>query len=134
MPSSQERMLLQELLRDECVREEIAHQPSHGTAEARSPRQVNSGFESEQQADERVKAGVRSPCNGTCVLSPHDGLCLGCLRTKSEITGWTVAGDDERARIVERCGERQRLWQDDQTTGNSSDAGSSNEVSGGEGR
>ena len=126
MPSSQERMLLQELLRDECVREEIAHQPSDGTAEARSPRQVNSGFASEQQADERVKAGVRSPCNGTCVLSPHDGLCFGCLRTRAEITVWTVASDDERARIVERCGERQRLWQDDQTTGNSSDAGSSN--------
>ena len=131
MPSSQERMLPQELSRGEGVREEIAHQPGDVTAEARSPKQVTSGFESEQQVDERVKVGVRSPCNGTCVLSPHDELCLGCLRTKAEITFWTVAGDDERARIVERCEERQRLGQGYQTTGNSSNAGSSNQVSGG---
>ena len=87
------------------------------------PLQSPTQFAPEQQFDEpvRVRAGagqsVRSPCNGTCVLSPHDDTCFGCLRTKTEIADWMGASDEERARIVQRCGERRGAGQIDQNTG-----------------
>lgn len=39
------------------------------------------------------------------------------MRTKAEITDWMGASEEERARIVQRCGERRGTSQGDQKTG-----------------
>jgi len=80
-----------------------------------SPR-FASGPEIAKPRTARVTASqsVRSPCNGTCVLSPRDDTCFGCSRTKAEIADWMFASDEERARIVQRCGERKISRQGDQ--------------------
>jgi predicted Fe-S protein YdhL (DUF1289 family) len=99
------------------------HEPIDRKDASLPPLQSTPRLASNQRLDEtaerRVGAGqaVRSPCNGTCVLSPHDETCLGCLRTKAEITDWMGASEEERARIVQRCGERRGTSQGDQKTG-----------------
>ncbi len=41
-----------------------------------------------------------SPCVRLCGLDSESGLCRGCLRTLSEITGWGKATNDERLLIL----------------------------------
>ncbi|MAI73826.1 MAG: hypothetical protein CMM01_23405 [Rhodopirellula sp.] len=75
----------------------------------RSPVQFRSDQQADQPSEDPVgtQQSVSSPCNGTCVLSAHDGVCLGCFRTKAEIANWMSASDEERGNIVKRCGDRQ---------------------------
>lgn len=43
---------------------------------------------------------VLSPCIGVCAMDDH-GLCEGCLRTTTEIAGWSQMRDNERLRLME---------------------------------
>lgn len=43
---------------------------------------------------------VQSPCVKLCVIHPAEGLCVGCLRTIAEITGWGTMSAAERAAIM----------------------------------
>ncbi|MEQ8660722.1 MAG: DUF1289 domain-containing protein [Gammaproteobacteria bacterium] len=59
---------------------------------------------------------IVSPCVAVCALNAEQGICIGCLRTREEITCWTRYTDAERAAIMadlerrraERAGSRER--------------------------
>lgn len=56
---------------------------------------------------------VESPCIGTCTLGPQ-GLCIGCFRTASEITGWLTYSSEQRRSIMQELPERaDRLFDGD---------------------
>jgi len=42
-----------------------------------------------------------SPCIGTCLYDPADGLCLGCKRSPSEITKWSEMTNEEKRKVKE---------------------------------
>lgn len=46
------------------------------------------------------KPRIASPCVAVCALNAELGICIGCLRTREEITYWTRYTDDERAAIM----------------------------------
>ena len=50
-------------------------------------------------------SAVASPCVRLCTLDQHD-VCVGCLRTVSEIMRWSAASDAEKRAILARCRER----------------------------
>ena len=50
---------------------------------------------------------VSSPCIGTCLIDRNQGWCVGCLRTRDEITLWSQMGEREKAGIVALCKNRQ---------------------------
>ena len=41
---------------------------------------------------------VRSPCNGVCTLDAQD-VCLGCKRTRAQISTWYVMSNDEKLNV-----------------------------------
>jgi predicted Fe-S protein YdhL (DUF1289 family) len=43
---------------------------------------------------------MESPCIKLCVISPVDGLCEGCRRSRHEIAGWSSYSDAERRAIM----------------------------------
>jgi predicted Fe-S protein YdhL (DUF1289 family) len=43
---------------------------------------------------------LESPCVKVCQLDTVKGLCVGCLRTLSEIAGWSRMSGEERRRIM----------------------------------
>ena len=43
---------------------------------------------------------LESPCVKVCQLDHAKGVCIGCLRTLSEIAGWSQMSGDERRRIM----------------------------------
>ena len=43
---------------------------------------------------------IATPCIKVCVVDGASSLCLGCLRTLSEIGGWAGFTDAERAGIM----------------------------------
>ncbi len=45
-------------------------------------------------------AAVASPCVKVCVVDGESGLCLGCLRTLSEVAAWPRLSDAQRAAIL----------------------------------
>ncbi|WP_281243241.1 DUF1289 domain-containing protein [Sphingomonas palmae] len=47
-----------------------------------------------------------SPCILVCTMDRVSGLCLGCYRTITEITGWSRADDDEKRAILARVTKR----------------------------
>jgi predicted Fe-S protein YdhL (DUF1289 family) len=55
---------------------------------------------------ERV-SGAQTPCVRVCCLDPHD-VCVGCLRSLSEICAWSEASEAERMAILARCEERRQ--------------------------
>jgi predicted Fe-S protein YdhL (DUF1289 family) len=48
---------------------------------------------------------VSSPCVQVCRLDNRD-ICLGCRRTRDEITQWTQMTDNEKLQIVSMLAER----------------------------
>jgi predicted Fe-S protein YdhL (DUF1289 family) len=48
-----------------------------------------------------VNRMIASPCIGICALDPQTELCLGCLRTGSEIAAWRDADSNLRLRILD---------------------------------
>jgi predicted Fe-S protein YdhL (DUF1289 family) len=55
-----------------------------------------------QSADGRVP----SPCISVCRIDDASNLCVGCLRTLSEIATWSEMRDDERRDVWARLAER----------------------------
>lgn len=49
---------------------------------------------------------IDSPCVKTCVVHPEARLCVGCLRTIEEITGWSRMTHEERREIMTALPER----------------------------
>ena len=49
-----------------------------------------------------------SPCIGICTLDQDSQNCLGCGRTKDEISKWIQLSHDERMLIMKRLGYGQR--------------------------
>ena len=53
---------------------------------------------------------VSTPCVKVCVVDGESGLCLGCLRTLPEISGWGRLTEEERAAVMaELPGRKARL-------------------------
>ena len=52
---------------------------------------------------------IATPCVKVCVVDGATSLCLGCLRTLSEIGGWSSLTDAERAGIMAELPGRQAL-------------------------
>ena len=52
-------------------------------------------------------AAIATPCVKVCIVDGESGLCLGWLRTRSEIAGWS-AGERERL-MAEVPGGRDRF-------------------------
>ena len=48
----------------------------------------------------------KSPCIGTCLYDPADGLCLGCKRTPQEITDWFIMTNEEKRKVKEKIHAR----------------------------
>ena len=44
---------------------------------------------------------IESPCIGVCTVIGNK--CIGCLRTKEEITNWLYFSDEERNKITKKC-------------------------------
>lgn len=43
---------------------------------------------------------IESPCKKVCVLK--NGMCIGCLRSISEISKWSNMNDLEKQKILDR--------------------------------
>lgn len=50
---------------------------------------------------------IATPCVKVCIVDGASSLCLGCLRTLSEIGGWSGLTDAERAAIMAELPARQ---------------------------
>ncbi len=50
---------------------------------------------------------VASPCVNICALDEAD-ICIGCQRSATEITRWTLMDSRERREVLRRCEERTR--------------------------
>jgi len=51
---------------------------------------------------------IPSPCTGVCELDPENGLCLGCLRNKTEIKCWRTMSDPEKFALLGVLRDRRR--------------------------
>jgi len=49
---------------------------------------------------------VKSPCNGTCLLDPRSGYCMGCYRTGDEIGSWMTLSDGAKKRVIASAQKR----------------------------
>lgn len=45
-------------------------------------------------------ADVPSPCINVCRIDRQTGWCEGCFRTVPEITGWPIASNADKRRIL----------------------------------
>lgn len=43
---------------------------------------------------------IQSPCVKLCVIHPEERLCVGCLRSIDEISGWSRLTHEDRASIM----------------------------------
>jgi len=48
------------------------------------------------------KTNIISPCIGQCGLDEND-ICIGCCRSKLEITDWMNKSEEEKREIVIKC-------------------------------
>jgi predicted Fe-S protein YdhL (DUF1289 family) len=53
------------------------------------------------------KKKAKSPCVDICKIDKSSGLCVGCLRTKSEIKLWKTLSKSERRAVIGRIADRQ---------------------------
>ncbi|HHI82030.1 MAG TPA: DUF1289 domain-containing protein [Rhizobiales bacterium] len=49
---------------------------------------------------------VETPCQNVCVIDTQSGLCIGCGRSRAEISGWLAMSRTERAQIMATLDER----------------------------
>ena len=52
---------------------------------------------------------IESPCINICELDPNTDLCLGCKRTKEEITKWVHYNNKEKVKIIKKAQKREIL-------------------------
>lgn len=48
-----------------------------------------------------MREEVQSPCVKLCVIHPEERLCVGCMRTIEEISGWSRLSPAARAEIID---------------------------------
>jgi len=41
-----------------------------------------------------------TPCVQICVIEPESGLCIGCLRSRDEIAGWSRMTNEARRALM----------------------------------
>ena len=51
---------------------------------------------------------VPSPCIGVCRMDESTGWCVGCLRTRDEITDWGLLADRDKLMLWKRLTQRRR--------------------------
>ncbi|MBV9052774.1 MAG: DUF1289 domain-containing protein [Hyphomicrobiales bacterium] len=51
---------------------------------------------------------IETPCLGICLISPQDGMCVGCARTIDEISRWSAMSAAERRAIMQALPERRQ--------------------------
>jgi predicted Fe-S protein YdhL (DUF1289 family) len=56
---------------------------------------------------ENIKAEIKSPCIGVCVMDAESGLCHGCYRTIEEIKTWWDLEQDAQQDLLVTLEERQ---------------------------
>lgn len=49
-----------------------------------------------------------TPCIAVCKIDITTDLCMGCGRTKDEITRWSKMTDEERMEVMKRLGYANR--------------------------
>ncbi len=49
-----------------------------------------------------MSTNLITPCISQCKLDEND-ICIGCYRSKSEISDWLNKSEDEKIEIVIRC-------------------------------
>lgn len=54
------------------------------------------------------RAEPQSPCKRVCVMHPESGLCIGCLRTLSEIAAWGSMTPEARRTVMAELPSRER--------------------------
>ena len=52
------------------------------------------------------KKHVISPCVGVCSIDPQSGLCIGCLRSSSEIAIWPQINTKRALQIMKEIKDR----------------------------
>ncbi len=52
---------------------------------------------------------TKSPCVRNCCLDSDD-ICLGCFRSMTEITQWTLVDDLTRQQFLKNVAERKRCY------------------------
>ena len=52
---------------------------------------------------------VKSPCKFICTLDSEGVKCIGCLRTKEEISNWSKYTDEEKLAVINRLKEIQNV-------------------------
>ena len=50
---------------------------------------------------------MKSPCNGHCALNQQQ-VCIGCGRTRSEISSWRTMSEKEKEEAAVRSKDRLR--------------------------
>ncbi len=53
------------------------------------------------------KATIQSPCVRVCKLDSSGDYCIGCFRTRQELTVWSRASDTEKQKILDAALGRQ---------------------------
>ena len=51
---------------------------------------------------------VESPCISVCKIDPDTDYCLGCWRTRIEISNWSEASNDDRWKIISNMHKRRK--------------------------
>ncbi|MBV9113559.1 MAG: DUF1289 domain-containing protein [Hyphomicrobiales bacterium] len=51
---------------------------------------------------------IETPCLGICLISPQDGMCVGCARTVDEISRWSAMDAAERRAIMDGLPDRRQ--------------------------
>lgn len=50
----------------------------------------------------------KSPCIGVCEMDPNRGVCIGCLRTMEEISGWNDFSREEKSKVWQEIKKREK--------------------------
>lgn len=45
---------------------------------------------------------LMTPCQGICKIDPQSERCVGCDRTREEITNWQAYSDEQRLAVMQR--------------------------------
>ena len=56
---------------------------------------------------------VSSPCTDVCRIEYDIGLCVGCLRTRHEIEGWTFMSNEAKLKLLGELKERREWYGED---------------------
>lgn len=54
----------------------------------------------------KAAAKLLSPCVSVCQMDPSGGVCLGCYRTRAEITSWRSMDEVDQLMLIDILNER----------------------------